>query len=183
MKDTEETKIKGTRYWTFLKYLLIVNLLYPLYILINGGTSYRSIIVMPVLILIALWIPRPSGWIFLIGSSALSCLNHLKGAFIAYKYTSPIYLLTYSFFFMRQNEAYAIVMRTYFFIAAILFGFTAYYLFARKELFVTRKRKLSVWQIVIVAILILIMPILPYLERWIDPTWAHRDMQIYMNTD
>jgi hypothetical protein len=164
----------GTRYWTVLKYFSLLYLVYTVVGVILNWESHRTAIVLPALFALALWRPRPIGWLFLLASLGIATFSFARPAILGLGYVGKVQVVgwgtPYDEELLRAQDAVLAV-------AALL---TAMYLAKRKTLFVPSDTRLLWLRGIGAVVLALLILALPRLEQALDPGWGPRDMQRYV---
>src|SRR5438309_7350296 len=99
--------------------------------------SYRSAIVMPALLTLALWNPRPISWFFLMASTVIGAIGLGFTAIFGFNYVGSLHVIGWG---TTHDE---ILLRGINFIAAASLSLTALYFWKRKNLFVRDAKQLS----------------------------------------
>lgn len=162
----------GARYWTILKYLSLLFVVYTAVTVMLGWSSYRSVIVWPLLVVLALWIPRPLSWCLLMASLVIGSVDHAVTGIQGLNYVGTVHMLGWGKVSGAEFWAGHGIL-------SLWFGLTAIYFWRGRAWFRVKGAELM-WLKVPGAVLgVLLVTLLPRAERVFDPGWAARDMRTY----
>jgi tricorn protease-like protein len=163
----------GTRYWTILKYLSLLYFAYTIVGVALNWESYRTAIILPALWTLALWKPRPIGWVFLLASLGITTFNYAYPAIHGLGYVGNVQVVGWGTPYDEE------LLRAQYAIFSVSTLLIAMYLATQKTLFVPVDTRFLWLKGIGAVLLAFVIAGLPKAERILDSRWAHRDLQRY----